>query len=125
MTILGFAHPFQKSSTAFPAQATDDDVIRNNIIRILSTPRGSRVMRPNQGSDVWTFVFENRGPLLRARINEEVRRAIGVGEPRVTVLQVLVTEETTRTGQELIMVDVLYRVNGNVTSTAVPYVVPG
>lgn len=125
MTIIGIKHPFQKGSTSFPAQSTDDDVIRNNIIRTLTTPRGSRVMRPSQGSDIWNFVFENRGPLLRARINAEVRRALAIGEPRITVIQVLVSEKTSAGGQDVIQVDVMYRVNANVQKVAVPFVIPG
>jgi len=125
MAIIGIKHPFQKGSSSFPAQSFDDDVIRDNIIRTLSTPRRSRVMRPGQGSDVWTMVFENRGPLLRARINAETRRALGVGEPRITVVQVVVSAKTAATGQEIVYVEVMYRVNSNVTKVAVPFVIPG
>ena len=125
MAIIGIKHPFQKGQLAFPAQSFDDDVIRDNVIRTLSTPRRSRVMRPNQGSDIWTMVFENRGPLLRARSNAETRRALSVGEPRIIVLQVAVSEKTAPTGQETIYVDVMYRVNSNVTKVAVPFVIPG
>jgi len=125
MTIIGIKHPFQKGSISFPAQSTDDDVIRDNITRTLTTPRGSRAMRPGQGSDIWNFVFENRGPLLRARINAEVRRSLAVGEPRITVIQVLVEEKKSASGQDVIAVDVMYRVKGNVQKTAVPFVIPG
>ena len=124
MTIIGIKFPFQKGSTKFPAQSFDDDVIADNITRILLTPRGSRVMRPNQGSDIWSFVFDNVGALLRARVDREVRRSIAAGEPRVRVLAVNVHEEVTANGQTLVIVEVAYMVNGNVTKTAVPFVKP-
>ena len=124
MTILGFKSPFQKGSTSFPAQSTDDDVIRDNIIRILMTMKGSRVMRPNIGSEAWGFIFENKGPLLRARIDNDVRRALAFGEPRVTVVMVTAKDKVLATGQELVIVEITYMVNGNMSQVAVPYVKP-
>lgn len=124
MTILGIKFPFQKGTTKFPAQSVDDEVIADNISRILQTPRGSRVMRPNQGSDAWSFVFENVGPLLRARIDHDVRRALAVGEPRAKVLLVDVHEEVTTNGKRQVIVEIAYSVNSNVTKTAVPFTAP-
>lgn len=111
MTIRGIAFPFGRSATSFPATRTDDDVIRDNIRRILQTPRGSRVMRPGVGSDVFLFVFESIGPVLRARIDNEVRRALAEGEPRVTVLFVGIQEVPQRQGGVELVVTVEYEVN--------------
>lgn len=124
MTILGIRFPFQKGTTKFPAQSTDDDVIADNIRRTLQTPRGLRVMRPNQGSDAWSFVFENVGPLLRARIDHDVRRSLAVGEPRAKVLLVGVHEELDADGKRQVIVEIAYSVNSNVTKTAVPFTAP-
>lgn len=63
------------------------------------------------GSDTYAFVFESRGPLLRARIDNEVRRAVGVGEPRARILAVDVDERETSTGVEIV-VDVTFEVVG-------------
>lgn len=111
MTILGIAFPFRASSTSLPAVSVDADVIVDNITRIIQTPRGSRVMRPDAGSDTYSFVFENSGPLLRARIDNEVRRAVAAGEPRARVLQVFVTEQEKPEGVE-ILVEVAFEVVG-------------
>ncbi len=111
MTIRGIAFPFRGSTTSFPAVSTDVDVIADNISRILTTPRGSRVMRPDAGSDTYSFVFESTGPLLQARVDNEVRRAIGVGEPRARVLRVDVTERELDEGVE-VLVDVTFEVVG-------------
>ena len=104
-----------------PATATDDDVIADNIRRIMLTRRGSRVMRPSAGSNVQDFVFESVGPVLRARIDNEVRRSIGEGEPRAQVLSVNVFEETTLSAnnQKEVVVEVVYRVLAEVRKTVV------
>ena len=111
MTIRGLAFPFGRSSFGLPAPATDEDVIADNIERIIQTPRGSRVMRPDAGSDTYAFVFESTGPLLRARIDHEVRRAVSAGEPRASILRVDTTERETDGGIEIV-VDVTFEVLG-------------
>jgi len=111
VTIRGIAFPFTRSAFGLPAPRTDEDVVADNIARILQTPRGSRVMRPDAGSDTYSFIFENSGPLLRARVDHEVRRAISAGEPRARILFVEVTERETSDGVE-ILVDVTFEVVG-------------
>lgn len=120
MTILGIAFPFRPSVTSFPAVSEDADVIADNIRRIIETPRGSRVMRPDAGSDCYAFVFENSGPLLQARIDNEVRRAIAVGEPRARVLRVDVRETETDQGVEVV-VDVAFEVVGVIRRASVSF----
>lgn len=122
MTIRGIAFPFGKSSFGLPAPRTDEDVIMDNVSRILQTPRGSRVMRPEAGSDTYAMVFENSGPLLKARIDNEVRRALAAGEPRAKVLWVNVTRQDTGDG-DAIVVDVTFEVVGVVRRASVGFTV--
>lgn len=111
MTINGLAFPFQKGETEFPRKRTDDDVIEDNIRRILLTRRGERVMRPDSGSDTMSFVFESVGPVLTAQISRECRRAIQQGEPRVQVQRVqVVTVNDNRTQSRQILVLVTYEI---------------
>jgi phage baseplate assembly protein W len=120
MTIRGLAWPFNRSSTSFPAVRTDADVIADNVARIINTPRGSRVMRADAGSDAYSFVFENSGPLLQARMDNEVRRAVGAGEPRARILAVLTSERETDTGIEVV-VDVHFEVIGQIRRSTVTF----
>jgi len=120
MGLVGIKFPFQKGSTQFPAQSRDEVVVAENILRILQERKGERVMRSDTGSSVWDFIFENTGPVLQARVDFEVRRAIGRGEPRATVLQVLTREEKKNSGDVVIFVDILYEYNqkANVVTSA-------
>jgi len=120
MGIRGLAFPFTKSALGLPAPAVDDDVIADNITRILETPRGSRVMRPDAGSDTYSFVFDSTGPLLQARIDNEVRRAVAVGEPRARILQVVTSERETSDGIE-ILVEVVFEALGVVRTTTATF----
>jgi len=121
MTIKGIAFPFTKGTTEFPQAAVDDDVIADNVRRILLTRRGERVMRPDSGSNLYDFVFENVAPVMRAGIGHEVRRALEINEPRIQVVDVLVEQqpENVTTRAREIIVTVIYEVNRQLKSTAV------
>ena len=111
MAINGIAFPFQKGETEFPRKRVDDDVIEDNIRRILLTRRGERVMRPDSGSDTMSFVFESVGPILTAQISRECRRAIQQGEPRVQVQRVqVVTVNDARIQARQILVLITYEI---------------
>jgi phage baseplate assembly protein W len=121
MTIRGISFPFRKSLTSFPAVSQDDVTIEENIVRILQTAKGARVMRPTAGSNVLGFVFENTGPVLTARIDHEVRRAIAEGEPRAIVLNVGVSEEERDDGGINLVVTITYRVNLDVRQVSTSF----
>ena len=121
MTISGISYPFNKGTTSFPARSEDEEVIADNIVRILQTPVGSRVMRPGAGSRIYNFVFQSMGPVLNAQIAYEIRRAISEGEPRATVISVDVEEEVRRDRDRNILVTVNYEVNLRPDSVSVSF----
>jgi phage baseplate assembly protein W len=92
-TFIGIAFPFQKGSTQFPAQATDDDLIRQALIQLILTQKNTRVMRPSYGTDAWKFVFENNNLALTALIQTEVGQSIAKNETRVVLLGVNVSKD--------------------------------
>jgi phage baseplate assembly protein W len=121
MTIRNISFPFTKDSTSFPASAVDDEVVGQNIQRILLTPKGSRVMRRDQGSKILAFVFESTGQLLSSRMNTEVKEAIAAGEPRADVLRVETIERETASGGKEVLAEVTFRVNGRIRTTSVAF----
>jgi len=62
---------------------TDNDLIRENITRILLTSFGERVMS-NFGSRLKEFIFDP-DTVLQGDVNSEIRRAITRWEPRVDI----------------------------------------
>jgi len=78
-------------------------------------------MRPEIGSKVLDFVFENTGPVLRARMDFEVRRAIAQSEPRATVLNVYTYEQIVAGGDTVVSVEVIYEVQGNLQQVSTAF----
>lgn len=119
MTIRGIGFPFGKSSTSYPSVKEDDDLIEDNIRRILLTKRGERVMRPDAGSDMFDFVFENIGAVMRAGISQETRRALASNERRIRVVGVEVLQQDGVAGSKELIVVVTYEANRQISTTAI------
>lgn len=87
-TFTGMSFPFRQGTTSFPETATDAELIRQSIMQILLTQKGERVMRPDFGSSVMRYIFENNTALLTQQVRMEVFSSISRWEPRVLVQNV-------------------------------------
>jgi len=68
---------------------TDQDLIKRDILNSLSIRQGESIMRPENGTSLWDFVFDPMTTEVVSRIEEEVQRVIGK-DPRVNVTEVIV-----------------------------------
>ena len=64
------------------------DLIRSSIYMILTTRIGSRVMRPEFGSNLPSLVFEQNDAVLSAQVRFYTVDAINRWEPRVRIMDV-------------------------------------
>lgn len=92
----GISFPFRRSSTSLPARAVDNELIRQSLVQIVSTTKGERVMRPDFGTNIINYIFDNNDDLLVELIRSDLFSAIGRYEPRVilTDVQVVRSDET-------------------------------
>lgn len=89
-SVRGISFPFRKGSTSFPATATDEQLIKEDLQQLLMTGVGTRVMRPTFGTNLYSFVFEPNDDLLATLVQAEVATAIAKFEPRISLLDVSV-----------------------------------
>ncbi|SHJ79055.1 GPW/gp25 family protein [Pseudozobellia thermophila] len=59
--------------------------VKESLIILLTTIRGSRLLRPGYGTSVRTLIFEPLDANTATYISEEIKKAILVHEPRVFV----------------------------------------
>lgn len=71
-----------------------EEDIKESLIILLTTIRGSRFLRPSYGTSVRTLIFEPLDTNTATFISEEIKKAILVHEPRVFVDKVLATQES-------------------------------
>lgn len=88
----------------------------DSIRQIVETTRFERFMRPSAGSEVLKLIFSNNDSLLKARLIDEIKRAIREQEKRIEVVRVSVNTQS----ESQIVIDVFYRRLGGIAKATVP-----
>ncbi|EGV18805.1 GPW/gp25 family protein [Thiocapsa marina] len=88
----------------------EEEDIRQSIGVLLSTVRGERLMLPEWGSGLSTFVFDTMGPNTLGQLRRDVEDTIILYEPRVVLERVDVEVDPGSQGELLIRID--YKVQG-------------
>ncbi len=92
-TLKGISFPFRKGINGFPEPNRGTRVIIEDVFSLLRTARFEVPMGNELGVNIYQFVMETSGPLLGARIAQDVRSIIRLREPRMTVLGVTSQEK--------------------------------
>ena len=92
--VSGFSFPFQIDPISGGLTIeTGDEKIKQNIIQILLTGVGERVMRRTYGGGVAQLVHDPNNAAMQAIVQHQVSRSIGQWEPRVLLQTVSITQE--------------------------------
>ena len=67
---------------------SDAEHIRQSIQDILTTPRGSRVMRRDYGSDLFELIDQPHSAALRLQLMAAIVMALSAWEPRIRITQI-------------------------------------
>lgn len=86
---FGFNPPFLTKTQVMPTQ-TDLRLIKNDILQLLLTSPGERVMRPTFGTPIRTTPFEPNDSFTASALRNAIRQAIENVESRVGVRDVQV-----------------------------------
>ena len=91
---FGFSLPFVSSAGVLPLQA-DERIIKNDLMALLQTIPGQRVMRPTFGVGINSFVFESMTNSDMGALRSEIIKAVQRFETRVKLTFVDVSESPT------------------------------
>lgn len=114
---------------AFPVRPVDgrltyarhEEDIEQAIAIVLETARRERVMRPEFGCDLRTFVFDPNSPVTHRAIEDEVRRALAAWEPRIDLQAVRAYGEAGRAHVVMIEIDYVVRRNNAAVNLVYPF----
>jgi len=84
--------PFLTSSIILPFQ-TDERLIKNDLLQLLLTSPGERVMRPEFGTNIKSFLFE---PLTESDVEDlrgNIISAVEQFETRVRIVDLIITRQ--------------------------------
>ena len=89
----GVAFPPHLDSSGQWAMSAGSQNVRESIQILLLTRLGERLMYPNYGSSLRTYLFSPNNPATRKSIEEEISNALKQWEPRITVDAIGVTQD--------------------------------
>jgi phage baseplate assembly protein W len=109
----GWSFPLHTDSTGSIALSTGDREIVEAMRLILGTGFGERPMRPEFGCGIHDRVFDTVNSETFAAIEQDVRQSLARWEPRIDVLDVVVTPGEVGTSLlTCLYVDVRYALKG-------------
>jgi phage baseplate assembly protein W len=97
----GYNPPFLGGPQNILSRQEDDRLIKNDILQLLLTVPGERVMRPDFGVPLRNFVFEHSIGSDLEILGADIVEALTRQEPRVTVDEVTVIPDDNRNGLQV------------------------
>jgi phage baseplate assembly protein W len=88
---IGVSLPFNKP---FTSTYTTKDQIKSNLVNLLLTDIGERVMNPNFGCNLKRYLFENINDVNAEKVKNAVLSSVGFYIPEITVTSIAVTPNT-------------------------------
>ena len=116
------AFPFQRGHSGFPALSRPENKTYVNIVELLTTGTGERVMATELGVDLYEFVFSNMSPIDKARVANAVANAIERFISGTIVNSVIPSQLQYEDGVgSSIVFDIVYTVGGETQEQQVIY----
>lgn len=88
---LGCQYPLVKTPRGIMAQKSGVDQIKADLLQLLLTNPGERVMLPDFGTPLRKLVFEPNDPTLEVQAKKMIADAIARWEPRIEINNISVT----------------------------------
>src|SRR5512136_2018340 len=105
---IGWKFPINVTTEGRIALAYYEDDIRDAIWIILGTAKGERIMRPDFGCGIHDLVFAPINTATMTLVENSVREALTVYEPRIELIKVEALSDRAEEGKLLVNID--YRV---------------
>jgi hypothetical protein len=93
---LGLQYPFVKTPRGILAQKSGVDQIKADLLQLLLTNPGERVMLPAYGTPLRKLMFEPNDPSLEIMARQMIVDAILMWEPRIVVTDIQVSSRIER-----------------------------
>ena len=97
-TFIGIDLPFRKSTNVegyFASTSTTIDAVKIDILNLLNTRAGERLMQPTLGTELHKFLFEQLSPTLVEEIKMSINETFKKWLPYVKIHNLEVQEEET------------------------------
>lgn len=114
--VYGYNPPFIGGSQNIMSRQEDKELIQNDLLQLLLTVPGERVMRPSYGVNLRNFVFEDLTDIALEILRDELQTKIAEYERRIKVRKIDVIGDTNRLG---VQITIAYTINSDPTQVIV------
>lgn len=118
---IGWKFPVQVDDNQSIKMSKYDDDIKEAILIVLGTAKGERAMLPDFGCGIHDFVFESMNTSMLDRVNNSVREALTIWEPRIELVDVTVTKDDTEIGRIVINIEYVVRATNTEFNLVYPF----
>jgi uncharacterized protein len=118
---VGWAFPPCSATDGSTATVAYEQDVYEAIRIILGTDWGERVMRPDFGAGLNSFVFSPLTQTTLQQIQTRVQESLVQWEPRIDIKQVSVTIDTSEQSKLLITITYLIRTTNTVNNLVYPF----
>ena len=118
---VGWAFPPCTAKDGSTEMAIYEEDVHQAIWIILSTDRGERMLRPDFGAGLRSFVFGPMNQTTLQQIQTRVQEALVKWEPRISVEQVKVTIDPSNPGLLRIAITYMVRVTNTLQNLVYPF----
>lgn len=94
---LGVPYPIRKTPFGFLYSQSGVDQIKSDLLALLLTNPGERVMNPNFGTALRSLIFEPNDPTLQLKARTMIINSIKKWEPRIAIKQITVSSTVDKT----------------------------
>jgi phage baseplate assembly protein W len=115
---IGVSLPFGLCGTdqLFNKTYNTKDQIKSNLINVLLTNRGERILNPSFGSNLKTLLFEPLTEIIKADIKNTILSTVNIYVPEVTITNINIDDSNYQIDTNTISVTINYRLNISGTS---------
>ncbi|RPI37750.1 MAG: baseplate protein [Nitrospiraceae bacterium] len=118
---VGWTYPVRARVDGTVSLSQFEDDIREAILIILGTAKGERVMRPDFGCGIHDLVFAPINTATITLVENSVREALTVYEPRIELIKVEVLSDRADEGKLLVNIDYRVRSTNNRSNLVYPF----
>jgi len=119
---IGVSLPFNGPSGPFNSTYSTQDQIKSNLLNLLLTNKGERVMNPEFGADLGTALFEGINDSIVENIKNLINTNVEIFVPEVQITDILVDINTPDNNAVSVTVKYKLKISGTSDQITVQFI---
>jgi len=121
---IGVSLPFNGPAGPFNSTYSTKDQTKSNLINLLLTNKGERIMNPEFGADLGTVLFEGITDNINEIINSLIRTNVAIFVPEVEIIDIIIDISNTNIERNSINITLNYklRISQNADQVTVQFI---